>query len=110
MADVANNFQHKYNSKLCQFGCDRIEDYVHIVGCTKINFNDSLEEKELSELYGSNILKMNLVAKKLNQRIIKRKQILEEAKSDKEDENKNKKKRKLNQTKINTQNKKIKLN
>ena len=77
MAPIAGNFAAKYNSELCQLGCNTKEDYIHIMKNCKTFINeDILTNEEVLEVFGTNAKKVVHIAKLINKKIEDREKVI----------------------------------
>ena len=78
MLNTANNFSNKFKSSKCQFGCNKIEDYIHILNeCDKIGKIEPDKKYDIYDLFGDNTKKINNISKEISSRIELRTLILE---------------------------------
>ena len=77
MINIAANFPNKFPSKMCQLGCNSIEDTNHIYTCNKIeNIIKVTQNEVLGDIFGDDILKINSVTKNISDKIEKRSKLL----------------------------------
>ena len=76
MADIAGNFANKYNSEQCQLGCDKKEDYNHILKeCNKYN-NKNTITYNINDLYSDNMEKINEISQEISNIVEDRKVLI----------------------------------